>query len=200
MNAKEHTQRYFAELKQVLDNLPLEPVGRILELVEEAQAARRQVFVIGNGGSAATASHMMNDLCKGTLGHNPQKEGSADWPRLKVIALTDNVALMTAWANDADYQHVFSEPLRNLANEGDLLIAISASGNSPNIVTAVEAAKAIGMKVIGLTGFGGGKLAQLADVASIAPSSEYGPVEDVHMILDHVLTSYLYDKQKQRQG
>ena len=140
---------------------------------------------------------MMNDLCKGTLGHNPEKEGSSDWKRFRVVALTDNVSLMTAWANDADYDHIFSEPLKNLARMGDLLVAISASGNSPNILAAVEVAKQIGLKVVGLTGFGGGKLARLADVSLVVPSSEYGPVEDAHMILDHILTGYLYQKTKQ---
>jgi len=149
--------------------------------------------VIGNGGSAATASHMMNDLCKGTLGH----KGDAPWPRLRVIALTDNVSLMTAWANDTDYNHIFSEPLKNLAERGDLLIAISASGNSPNILAAVEAAKQIGVNVIGLTGFGGGKLAKLAEISFVVPSDGYGPVEDVHMILDHIITGYLYEKLKE---
>jgi D-sedoheptulose 7-phosphate isomerase len=91
---------------------------------------------------------------------------------------------------------VFSEPLKNLAQPGDVLIAISASGNSPNIVAAVEAARQIGVKVIGLTGFGGGKLAKMADVSFAVPSNEYGPVEDVHMILDHIMTGYLYEKLK----
>jgi D-sedoheptulose 7-phosphate isomerase len=135
----------------------------------------------------------MNDLCKGTLGH----KGDAPWKRFRVIALTDNVSLMTAWANDTDYNHIFSEPLRNLAGRGDVLVAISASGNSPNIIAAVEVAKTIGLRVIGLTGFGGGKLAKLADVSFTVPSNEYGPVEDVHMILDHIITGYLYEKLKQ---
>src|ERR1039457_1520337 len=135
--AGDFAKEYIKGLKDVLDRIPLGPVDKIVEAIELAQNERRQIFVIGNGGSAATASHMMNDLCKGTLGH----KGDASWPRLRVIALTDNVSLMTAWANDVDYTRVFSEPLRNLAQRGDLLIAISASGNSPNIIAAVEAAK-----------------------------------------------------------
>jgi D-sedoheptulose 7-phosphate isomerase len=161
-------------------------------LFERAHAQERTVFVIGNGGSAATASHMMNDLNKGTLGH----KGDATWKRFKVIALTDNVSLMTAWANDTNFNTVFSEPLKNLANRGDVLIAISASGNSPNIIAAVEVAKQLGLTVLGLGGFTGGKLAQRADVCFVVPSSGYGPVEDVHMILDHILTGYLYEKLK----
>lgn len=191
--ASEFAKNYINGLKNVLDQLPGETIDQMMQAVEEVYQRRGQIFVIGNGGSAATASHMMNDLNKGTLGH----KGDAPWPRFRVIALTDNVSLMTAWANDTDYNHGFSEPLKNLAQKGDVLIAISASGNSPNIIAAVDAAKQIGLKVIGLTGFGGGKLAKLADVSFIVPSSEYGPVEDAHMILDHIMTGYLYEKLKQ---
>jgi D-sedoheptulose 7-phosphate isomerase len=183
---------YLTGLKAVLDRLPLAEFERVTQAVEAAHAAGKQIFVIGNGGSAATASHMMNDLNKGTLGH----KGDAPWKRFRVIALTDNVSLMTAWANDTDYNHIFSEPLKNLAQPGDLLIAISASGNSPNIITAVEVAKQLGVKVVGIAGFGGGKLAKLSDVAFVVPSEDYGPIEDVHMILDHMLTSYFYEKLK----
>src|SRR6266403_28821 len=191
--ASEFAKDYINGLKDVLDRLPLGPIDEVIRAIEQARDEQRQVFVIGNGGSAATASHMMNDLCKGTLGH----KGDAPWPRLRVIALTDNVSLMTAWANDTDYNHVFSEPLKNLAQRGDLLIALSASGNSPNILAAVEAAKQIGVKVIGLAGFGGGKLAKMANVSFVVPSDGYGPVEDVHMILDHIITGYLYEKLKE---
>ena len=190
--ASDFARDYLNGLKVVLDRLPLQPIDDLIRAIEQARDERRQIFVIGNGGSAATASHMMNDLCKGTLGH----KGDAPWPRLRVIALTDNVSLMTAWANDTDYNHIFSEPLKNLAQRGDVLVAISASGNSPNIIAAVEAAKQIGVTVLGLTGFGGGKLAKMADVSLVVPSDGYGPVEDVHMILDHIITSYLYEKLK----
>jgi len=191
--ASEFAKDYISGLKQVLDHVPLQTIDGIIQAIEQARDEKQQVFVIGNGGSAATASHMMNDLCKGTLGH----KGDAPWPRLRVIALTDNVSLMTAWANDTDYNRIFSEPLKNLAQRGDVLVAISASGNSPNIVAAVEAAKEIGVKVVGLTGFGGGKLAKMADVSFVVPSDGYGPVEDVHMILDHIITGYLYEKLKE---
>ncbi len=190
--ATQFAKDYIVMLKDVLDRLPLADFDRVTQAVETAHAAGKQIFVIGNGGSAATASHMMNDLNKGTLGH----KGDAPWKRFRVIALTDNVSLMTAWANDTDYTTVFSEPLKNLANPGDLLIDISASGNSPNIIAAIEAAKKLGVKVVGLAGFTGGKLAKMADVAFVVPSNDYGPVEDVHMILDHILTSYLYEKLK----
>jgi D-sedoheptulose 7-phosphate isomerase len=186
----EFAKDYVKSLKNVLDRIPWAVVDQVLQVIEEAYERRGQIFVIGNGGSAATASHMMNDFCKGTIGH----KGDATWPRFRVLALTDNVALMTAWANDTDYNHIFSEPLKTLAQRGDVLIAISASGNSPNILAAVEAAKQMGVKVVGLAGFGGGKLAKMADVAFVVASDEYGPVEDVHMIFDHIITGYLYGK------
>lgn len=189
-NAREFAKRYLEQLTDVLDRLPLREIEGVIEIIETAHAAGRQIFIIGNGGSAATASHMMNDLCKGTLGH----KGDAPWPRFRVIALTDNVSLLTAWANDTDYNHIFSEPLKNLAQRGDVLVAISASGNSPNVIAAVHTAKALGVTVVGLTGFGGGKLANLSDAAFVVPSSEYGPVEDVHLILDHIITGYLYQR------
>lgn len=195
-SVSEFTKEYLTGLKSVLDRLPVADLERAIQAIETAHSTGKQIFVIGNGGSAATASHMMNDLNKGTLGH----KGDAPWPRFKVLALTDNVSLMTAWANDTDFNHVFSEPLKNFAQPGDLLIAISASGNSPNILAAVETAKQIGLKVVGLTGFGGGKLAQLADVAFVVPANDYGPVEDVHMILDHIITGYLYAKLKETHG
>jgi D-sedoheptulose 7-phosphate isomerase len=188
----EHARDYLAGLKKVLDQLPFESLDRIVQLIEAAHAAGKQIFIIGNGGSAATASHMMCDLNKGTIGY----KGDATWKRFRVIALTDNIPLMSAWANDTDYNHIFAEPLKNLAQPGDLLLAISASGNSPNIVAAVEVAKKLGLKVAGLAGFTGGKLEQMSDACFTVPSSEYGPVEDVHMILDHIVTSYLYEKLK----
>lgn len=188
----EFAKEYLTDLKNVLDRLPLADIDKLFAVIEQAHAAGKQIFVIGNGGSAATASHMMNDLNKGVVGH----KGDAPWKRFKVIALTDNVALMTAWANDTDYNTVFSEPLRNLANPGDILLCISASGNSPNIIAAVQVAKQLGLKVLGFGGFTGGKLAQLADACIVVPSNEYGPVEDAHMILDHILTDYFYKKLK----
>lgn len=188
--ASEFAKTYVQDLKSVLDKLPFDKLDGLAAAIESAHAAGKQIFIIGNGGSAATASHMMNDLNKGTLGH----KGDATWKRFRVIALTDNVSLMTAWANDTDYNRIFSEPLKNLAQRGDVLIAISASGNSQNIIAAVEVAKQMGLTVLGLGGFTGGKLAQLADVSFVVPSSGYGPVEDVHMILDHIITGYLYEK------
>ncbi len=177
---------YRAGLVSTLDKLPVEAVQEAIAWLREAYEQGRQVFVVGNGGSAATASHMACDLAKTTLGQRPGTRTK----RFRVIALTDNVPLITAWGNDADYDKVFAEQLRNLANSGDLLIAITGSGNSPNIVEAVKAASELGVRSIGLLGFDGGLVRELIDVPVVVESNNYGYIEDVHMILNHLITNY----------
>jgi D-sedoheptulose 7-phosphate isomerase len=180
---------YLTELEQVIHTLSRAEVRAAAEALMQAWRAGQQVFIIGNGGSAATASHMMNDLNKFT-----RVEGQ---PRFRAIALTDNVPWLTAVGNDQSYNDIFVEPLQNLLRAGDTVIAISASGNSPNIVKAVEYAKANGATILGFCGRPGWKLAQLADVAVIIPSDRIGQQEDGHMILDHVLSLALLERIKQ---
>lgn len=139
----------------------------------------RVVFVAGNGGSAATASHFACDLAKGTRGGGP--------PTFRVAALTDNMPVLTAWANDVGYERVFAEQLVSLAQPGDVLVAISVSGNSPNIIAAVEAARLHGLTTIALTSRTGGRLAQIADVVVSVPSDNMEVVEDAHSIVAHSL-------------
>ena len=179
----ERIQEYISHLQGVLERLSLDDVRQSIDLVMEAYRADRQIFIIGNGGSASTASHIANDLSKGT--------SLPGIRRFRAMSLTDNVATMTAWSNDVCYEDVFVEQLKNLVNPGDLLIGISASGNSENIIRAVRHAKSIGCKTIGWTGFGGGKLQQLADVSVVVDSHDYGPVEDVHLILNHILHAWI---------
>ncbi|MBA3449719.1 MAG: SIS domain-containing protein [Chloroflexia bacterium] len=143
------------------------------------QARGHAVFVVGNGGSAATASHFACDLAKGTRGDGP--------PTFHVVALTDNVALLTAWANDSGYERVFAEQLASLARPGDVLVAISASGTSPNVVAAVEAARSCEVGSIALTGRDGGLLGQMADTVVRVPSDRKEVVEDAHLIVAHSL-------------
>ena len=176
-------QGYLSHLQGVLERLSLDDVRQSIDLVMETYQADRQIFIIGNGGSASTASHIANDLSKGASVPGAR--------RFRVISLTDNVATMTAWSNDVSYDDVFVEQLKNLVNSGDLLIAISASGNSENIIRAIRHAKASGCKTIGWTGFGGGKLREIADVSVVVDSYDYGPVEDVHLILNHILHSWI---------
>lgn len=180
---------YLTELEQVIHNLSREEVRAVADVLMEAWRERRQIFILGNGGSAATASHMMNDLNKFT-----RVEGK---PRFRVVALTDNVPWMTAVGNDQSYADIFVEQLQNLMQPRDTVIAISASGNSPNVIKAVEYAKALGGCVIGFCGRPGGRLAQLADRKVIIPSDRIGQQEDGHMILDHCLSFALLERVRQ---
>ena len=171
---------YLVELEAVIRAISRAEVEAVVAALLENWRDRRQVFILGNGGSAATASHMANDLNKFTI-----VEGQ---PRFRVMALTDNVPLLTAVGNDLSYADIFVEPLRNWLQPGDLVIGISASGNSPNVLKAVTYAQAQGARVVGFCGQPGGQLAQLADLKVIIPSTKIGPQEDGHMILDHVIS------------
>jgi D-sedoheptulose 7-phosphate isomerase len=172
---------HISNVRCALARIPTTAVHRVVDAVITAQADRRHVYVLGNGGSAATAGHFACDLAKSTV--------AAGRPRLRVTALTDSVALLTAWANDASYAQVFAEPLRNLLDPGDLVIAISASGNSVNVLEAVRVARSLGAVTVGLAGFGGGRLVELVDLALVADSADYGVVEDCHLVLQHAITA-----------
>ena len=182
----ERIQNYISHLQGVLERLTLADVKASIETIMEAYYAEKQIFVIGNGGSASTASHIACDLGKGTS--VPGK------PRFRVISLTDNVATMTAWSNDVSYEDVFIEQLKNLVNPGDVVIGISASGNSENVIRAMRYASEIGCKTVGWSGFGGGKLAEICDVNVVVDSNLYGPVEDVHLILNHILHTWIREE------
>ena len=181
-SVSESLAAYFAELKALLDAMPLERIESIGAALYSAYRHDKQVFVVGNGGSASTASHMACDLSKNTLAGNR--------PRFRVMSLTDNVALMSALANDVGYEHVFKEQLVNLIRTGDVLIVLSGSGSSPNVLEAMRYARERSATVIAFLGFDGGEAAELADHAIVAPTDNYGLIEDVHMILNHALTSY----------
>jgi len=184
--AQTFARDYLAGLKKCLDSLSLERIETIISILAEAYHMGRHVFIIGNGGSAAIASHMACDLNKTILGSRLEVVNK----RFRAIALTDNIPLITAWANDTQYKWIFAEQLKNLANEGDLLIAISGSGNSANIVEAVRVAKTLGLRTVGILGFDGGQVKGLVDECLIAESNTYGYVEDIHMVLDHLITAY----------
>ena len=170
---------YWDEVADVAAAIDLTALEQAAVMLLTCQARGRVVFVIGNGGSAATASHFACDLSKGTRRDGP--------PTFHVVSLTDNVPLLTAWANDSGYDRVFSEQLTALARPGDLLVAISASGNSPNVVAAVDAARSCGMSVVSLSGRSGGRLAHLVDVLVNVPSDTIEVVEDAHLIVAHSL-------------
>jgi len=187
-----YVQNYVREAHASLD-APyfLTAVERISEILLRARAEDRTVFFFGNGGSASTASHFVTDIAKvagGTEGKGPGK-------RFRCLCLNDNVPGVTAWANDVSYASIFAGQLKSLAVKGDVAVAISGSGNSPNVLEAVKVAKAMGLTTVGLTGMGGGKLKELVDVALVVPSNSMQHTEDTHLVTLHVLTAYLRDEQ-----
>lgn len=181
---KKFLESYTTTLKALLDLVEHDNVIKIIESLEKTLENKSRIYIMGNGGSAATASHMVNDLGAGLRRRNIKN--------FDVVSLADNVPVTTAIANDIGYENIFYMQLEGLLKPEDLIIAISCSGNSPNIVKAVEYAKEIGSTIIGITGFDGGDLKKLSDVSFHidAPQGEYGLVEDMHMILDHIIYSY----------
>lgn len=175
----EQITEYLDEVGALLFSLPRQPIQDTIDAILTAYQYGRTIYVLGNGGSAATASHFCCDLQKWTLA--PGK------PRLKAIALTDNMALFSAWANDDGYEHVFEAQLRTLLNPGDVVIAISGSGNSPNVLRAVEFATSRGAITVGFAGYGGGALLSLVEHCVVVPSSRMNQIEDVHLTLCHLI-------------
>jgi len=187
---KDTIQTYWRELAGAMDAMPFDLVSRAASQLLKCHFRGSTVFIVGNGGSAATASHFACDLAKGTR--------MAGLPAFRVVALTDNVPLLTAWANDTAYEHVFAQQLAALVRENDLLVAISASGNSPNVLTCAEVARAAGAGVIALTGATGGKLRALADLTIRVPSACIEQVEDAHLMIAHSVCVALRGRLAQR--
>jgi dTDP-glucose pyrophosphorylase/phosphoheptose isomerase len=171
---------FLAEARAVLERVDLSDVETAVSLLVGAHRRQGAVFAVGNGGSAATASHLASELARST-----QQNGG---PPLRAFSLSDNVPQLTAWANDACYDESFAAQLRAYARPGDVLVAVSASGNSSNILAVAKEARNMGLAVIALTGFGGGRLKRLADAALVIDSYEYGQVEGAHLVLVHLLS------------
>lgn len=179
---------YIKELSQALATLDKKRIEKVVNILLKAYTRGKKVFIIGNGGSAATASHMACDLSKGTL----RRVYDISERRLRVYSLTDNVATLTAYGNDLAFEDIFVQQLRNLVDPGDVVLALSGSGNSPNLVCAIKYAKKCRAKTIGILGFmDGGKLGKIVDEAIIIQSRHYGPCEDIQLVLDHILTSWI---------
>ena len=185
-----YTSNYFDYLYSLLKALDKKAIKEVLEEFQRTRKNGGRVYFIGNGGSAATSLHFAQDLEKGTV-----VDGK---PRFQTESLSGNIPYITAIANDSSFENVFVDQLKAKLNEKDLLVGISASGNSPNLVKAFEFAKAKKAKTIALVGFDGGKIGEMADVAVHVKTAkgEYGPVEDIHMILDHVITTFLFLSEK----
>ena len=182
LGAGEYLERVCAEIRR-LEPAQLETLSG---LIEDAYHAGRFVFICGNGGSGANASHLCEDLAKCTLRDFENQK------RLKVLSLTDNTPAILAWGNDEGYDRIFVEQLKNLASRGDVLLAISGSGNSPNILKAVEWANRNGLITVGITGFGGGKLRSLAHHSLHAGVDDMGIAESLHQVVFHWIIDDLY--------
>jgi D-sedoheptulose 7-phosphate isomerase len=177
---------YLADTRAALDALSPDEIQTLVAELQRAYAEGRQVFIIGNGGSAATASHFACDLAKTILGRPIDRRAKL----FRVISLVDNMALITAWANDFSFDDVFAEQLRLLGQPGDVPVAITGSGNSPNVLAAVDVAKQLGIRTVGLLGFDGGLVKDRLDTCVVVHSDHYGHIEDMHMMLVHLTTAY----------
>jgi D-sedoheptulose 7-phosphate isomerase len=176
---------YLNEISNVLQQLPRDQIARIIDILRRARLAGKRIFLIGNGGSAGTASHLVNDLLKGTVA-----EGK---PRMKAIALTDNVPVILAYANDCGYETIFAEQLDALADSDDVLVAFSGSGRSPNVIRALDLARERGLTTVGFTGRDGGAMRARCDECLVVPCQCMEQIEDAHVVLTHLIASALRD-------
>jgi D-sedoheptulose 7-phosphate isomerase len=181
------SRAYFAQVAKLFEGLDAQ-TDRFIATLYRGFEEGRTIFLVGNGGSASAASHFGQDLAKGTL------SSMSAVRRFRVIPLTDNIGFITALANDEGYESIFEQQLRNLAVEGDLLVAISGSGNSPNVLRAVEYAHSIGMTTIGVTGFDGGKLRALAKESVHIPIDDMGMCEALHGVVFHAAMCFLRER------
>jgi D-sedoheptulose 7-phosphate isomerase len=181
---EQFSKSYFSYLKEIFDKVNLSEIKSFVEILLDARNTGVTIFFMGNGGSAATASHFANDLAFGTNDYEKP---------FKVMSITDNVPVLTALGNDYGYDEIFVRQLRVHGSKGDIIVGISASGNSQNLISAFEYATTVGIKSIALTAFDGGKMRKIADQGVHIPTGkgEYGPAEDLHMILDHLVANYL---------
>lgn len=186
---KRFTKEYLAGIKELLDSIETDladEIDKLASILTKARQGKKTVFTMGNGGSATTASHFAEDLAKCTI-----VEGL---PRFKAIALTDSIPSILAWANDASYEDIFAEQLKNLMEPGDIVIGISGSGNSMNVIKAIEYANSNGGLTIGLSGYDGGKLLKCARENIHVPSFDMQKVEDIHLLILHLLTCLLREE------
>ena len=181
---KDYSRLYMQYLASVLKSISLTDIEKFVEVLLEARDRESSIFFIGNGGSAATASHFANDIAIGTRSY--QKP-------FRAISLCDNQAVITAIANDDGYEEIFCQQLKVLLNKNDVVVSISASGNSSNLLHAIDVAQKMNAITVGISAFDGGKMKEMVDVSLHVPTGkgEYGPAEDAHMVLDHLVSNYL---------
>ena len=186
----DYIQNYISVLQQTIDQLPRELIADVIDVLQNARLQGSHVFIMGNGGSASTASHFVCDLAK-----NTRYEGL---PPFKVIGLSDNMAIFSAYANDEGYENVFSQQLSNLIQPRDVVIAISASGNSKNVLCAIEEAQKHDAITIGFTGFDGGRLGQMANINLHVKSDIIEHVEDIHLMLEHIVIKTMKEQDRRK--
>jgi len=184
LNINDYSKSYIDYLSSVLNNISLTDIEKFVEVLLEARERESSIFFIGNGGSAATASHFANDIAIGTRAYEKP---------FRAISLCDNQAVITAIANDDGYEKIFSQQLQVLLKKQDVVVAISASGNSPNLLDAIDTAKKMNTITVGISAFDGGKMKEMVDFSLhvTTEKGEYGPAEDAHMVLDHLVSNYL---------
>jgi len=180
----EQIEKYISLEQEILSALDVAAIDKAMHVLEDAHTHERNIYIFGNGGSSATASHFQNDFNKGISEYTDKK--------FRFVCLNDNVPTMMAIANDIGFDEVFRFQLKGKLQKEDVVVAISGSGNSKNVINAVEYAKEIGATVIGLTGFSGGKLKEICDVSLHAPVQSMQVTEDIHMIFDHLMMSIFY--------
>lgn len=184
-------KQYFDELQRTFIGLAHDGINQIADTLLKANESGRMVYLFGNGGSAALASHFACDLGKGTAYCNGGK-------RFRVLALTDNLPTLTAWANDSNYEDIFSEQLRNFVQPHDVVFAISGSGNSKNVLNALQLAQEMGATTVGITGFQGGAMKGLCKICVIVPSENMQIIEDVHLAMAHSIFRIVYSRMSRR--
>jgi D-sedoheptulose 7-phosphate isomerase len=184
-------RQYFEELQRVVIRLSHDAINQIADTLLKANEAGRMVYLFGNGGSASLASHLACDLGKGTAYCNGGK-------RFRVIALTDNLPTLTAWANDSGYENVFSEQLRNFVQPQDVAFAMSGSGNSKNVLKALQVAREAGARTVGIAGFQGGEMKSLCDICAVVPSNNMQIIEDLHLAMAHSIFRIVYSRMSLR--
>jgi D-sedoheptulose 7-phosphate isomerase len=180
-----YPKQYKAALLEAIDRIDISQVEQAIEWFGEARNGSKHIFVCGNGGSASTASHFTCDIVKGASYNRDA--------RFRIVALVDSLATLTAYSNDVGYEHIFVEQLKNFAQPGDLVMCISGSGNSPNVVRAMEYANSIGCRTIALTGRDGGKLVPLAQLNIQVAVPHMGRIEDAHMVVCHMIAYHFMD-------
>jgi D-sedoheptulose 7-phosphate isomerase len=184
-------RQYFEELQRVVAALPHSTINQIADELVKANESGRMVYLFGNGGSASLATHFACDLGKGTAYCNGGK-------RFRVLALTDNIPTMTAWANDSSYEDIFSEQLRNFVQPLDVAFAISGSGNSENVLRALQVARKAGATTIGISGFQGGRMKSVCDICLVVPSDNMQVIEDLHLAMAHSIFRIVHSRMSRR--